>query len=110
MVLLNTTFDGLNVMVSGGGGWFITFVVFVLVIVTIFLLSKNFRQFICGAVVTGLLFGVYSFSRWVGKSAEVGDFNPLKWVGIVGGFIVVSIIVGRLLDKWKVFKDFIKGD
>jgi len=34
----------------------------------------------------------------------------LKWVGIVGGFIVVSIIVGRLLDKWKVFKDFIKGD
>lgn len=107
MVELNSTVNGLN-QVGDASGWLITVLVFLLVVVTIYLLSKNFRQFIHGAIVAGSLFAVYSFSRWIGKSYGAGNYEPLIWTGKVIGFILVSIGIGKMIDKLNLFKLFQK--
>lgn len=82
-----------------------TGVVFIAIIIMIFILSKNIRQFFLGAVVTGITFGIYKLSRWMGVSAAVEhNYKPITWFGYIVGFIVVSIIVGRILQKMSFMK------
>ena len=89
-------------------GWMITTVIFFASLLTIFLLSKNFRQFIYGAFVSGILLLNYKLSRWIGVSTMENNLNPLKWFGFIFGFVIVSIILGRLLQKTKFVKNLEK--
>lgn len=90
---------------SSGFGWLTTAAIFGVVLLTLFILSKNFRQFICGSVVTGVLLINFKFSRWVGVSTIEDNFRPIKWTAYVIGFVMLSIIIGRILAKFKWFKN-----
>jgi len=105
MSTMNAT-TNLNMMasVAPSFGWLITLIIFLSVLGVVFLLSKNFRQFLYGAVVSGILLLNFKFSRWIGVSAVENNFEPLKWVGYTIGFIVSSIIVGRLIQRLKFVK------
>jgi len=83
----------------GGNSWVITVIVFLGIIFTIFFVSKNFRQFIYGAFITIILYGIYSLSRWIGVSTSNQNFEPIKWAGYIAGFILLSILVGKIFDK-----------
>jgi len=109
MVGYNVTSSKLSSMASvcPADGLLITLVLFISAI--IFLLSKNFRQFIYGAVVSGVLILNYKFSRWIVVSAVENNFEPLKWVGYISGFIIVSIVIGRSLQKLKIVKKLEKA-
>ena len=100
--------------VTPGVGLVITIAVFVSVIIVLFLLSKNVRQFMYGAVVSGFLIMNYMFSRQIGQSAVDGNMKPLKWVSCIIGFIIGSIIIGRLIQRLKFVKrwekEIEKGD
>jgi len=111
MPVYNTTSNSLSSVasVSPAFGWLITLGAFIVVLGVIFLLSKNFRQFIYGAIVSGILILNYKFSRWVGVSATENNFEPLKWVGYITGFIIVSIVIGRLLQRLKFVKKWEKA-
>jgi hypothetical protein len=106
MVLQNvsSSMNGLDTVasVSPIAGWMITFGIFIGVLVTIFLLSKNFRQFMYGAFISTVVLINFKFSRWVGKSAFESNFEPLKWVGYIAGFIILSIGLGHIFlrTKW----------
>jgi len=93
---------------SSTSSWWITFAVFIGMLLTIFLFSKNIRQFFYGAIVTGGLFGIYKFSRWIGVSTVENNINPLKWTCYIVGFIAISIIIGRLLQRLKFVKNLEK--
>lgn len=110
MVVMNATINGLNTMANVAPilGWSITLAMFFGVLGVIFLLSKNIRQFIYGSVVSGVLLINFKFSRWIGVSAAESNFEPLKWVSYIIGFIVCSIIIGRLLQKLKVVRNLEK--
>ena len=98
---MNATTNNLNAMasVSPAFSWLITLGIFVLTLGIIFLLSKNFRQFIYGAIISTVLLLNYKFSRWIGVSTIKNNFAPLKWTGYITSFIIVSIIIGRLVQK-----------
>jgi len=95
-------------MGAEANSWLITIIVFFAVLFTIFFLSKNFRRFLYGAVVTGFLLIVYHFSRWIGLSTVRGDIGPVKWTGYVIGFILVSILLGKFVQKTKFVKNLEK--
>lgn len=103
---MNATTNGLSTMasVTPTFGWLITLAIFLGVLGVIFLLSKNFRQFIYGAVISGILLINFKFSRWIGVSAVESNFEPLKWTSYIIGFIVGSIIIGRLIQRFKFVK------
>jgi hypothetical protein len=74
-------------------------------VLMLFLLFKFFRRFLRGGVVVSSLWGLYAVSNWISKQAIVnGDLNPLKFVGKVGAFIVISVIVGALIGRSKKVK------
>lgn len=106
MPIINTTTDSLSTMasVTPALSWLITLFIFLGALGLIFLLSKNFRQFIYGAVVSGILLINFKFSRWIGISAVESNFEPLKWTCYIVGFIVGSIIIGRLIQKFNFVK------
>lgn len=91
---VNATIDitngGLNMMGSSMSSWLITGIVFFVVLLTLFILSKNFRRFLYGAVVSGFLLIDYFLSRWIGASASAGDTEPLKWAARIVGFIKIG--------------------
>jgi len=89
-------------------GWLITIMIFFSILGVIFILSKNFRQFIYGAIFNGILFIIYKFSRWVGVSSVENNFDPLKWTIYIIIFIIGSIIVGRFIQRLKFVKDLEK--
>jgi hypothetical protein len=110
---VNATIDitngGLNMMGSSMSSWLVTIVIFFVVLLTLFILSKNFRRFLYGAVVSGFLLIDYFLSRWIGASASVGDSEPLKWTVVVVGFIIISVIIGKFLEKTAFVKRFEKN-
>lgn len=103
---MNATTSALNSIgtVSSQTGWGVTVSIFLVIFTTIFWLSKNFRQFIYGAVISGILLINYKFSRWVGVSTVENNFKPLESTLFVIGFILSSIIIGKVLLKLKSFK------
>lgn len=110
---VNATIDitngGLNMMGSSMSSWLITGIVFFVVLLTLFILSKNFRRFLYGAVVSGFLLIDYFLSRWIGASASAGDTEPLKWAARIVGFIIISVIIGKFLEKTAFVKRFEKN-
>lgn len=101
MVGQNITTSAMASIPAEGMGWLVTVIVFVVIVGTLFLLSKNFRRFLYGAVVSvaGLL--IYWLSRMIGISAGEHDYVPLSVFGFIVGFIVVSIGLGYFLQKTK---------
>ncbi len=101
----NASADALSDIASISGiGITITAVVFILTLLLLFLFIKNFRRFLIGAGINGVLFGTFLFSRYIGKSTASGNIAPIKWFGYVGGFIILSIIVGIIISKTKIGK------
>lgn len=90
--LSNITGIGSVSLIIGG-------IVFVVILVTLFLLFRNVVRFIFGAVITGVLFGVYRLSAYIGVSADKGNFVPVTWFIYVVSFILGAIIIGYVLDK-----------
>ncbi len=78
--------------------------VFVSVIVVLFLVFKNFRRTFFGAVISLILLGLYKFSAYIGISASNGDYVPVKWYIYVVCFLIISIIIGYILDKFGFMK------
>ena len=103
MTGMNNVTSATSTMASIGpiGGWIITAGIFIAVLVIIFLLSKNFRQFIYGGVISGILLINFKLSRYVGKSTTENNFEPIKWVGYIVGFILLAISLGHLFLKTK---------
>jgi len=88
-------------------GWVTSIGVFIAIILTVFLLSKNFRSFILGSSVTVILIVTYWISRWIGKATAIDrDYVPIKWLGYIIGFIVLSILIGKVLSETKYVKEF----
>ena len=112
MTELNSTINAVGTMGIGnivGWGWTITIIVFVVTIGMLYIFSKNFRQFLYGSIFTagGLL--IYSFSRWIGKSTAIEhNYIPIKWFGYIIGFIIISIIIGKIIQKLPFIKKFEK--
>jgi len=89
-------------------GWMTTIIVFVIVIITIFLISKNIRKIIYGGIISGIILINYKFSRWIGNATIENNYEPIKWFFYVIGFIIVSIIIGFFVQKLKFIQDFEK--
>jgi len=99
---LNATATAISSLPSVSGfGIIIGVIVFISIVLTIFLISKNFRKTLLGSFVTGSLLGIFFFSKWVGSSASQSNLSPFKWTLYVIGFIVVSGIIGHLMSKNK---------
>lgn len=87
-------------------GWLVTTIVFIAILLTVFFLSKNFRQFCYGAVVTTILSLVGLLSRYIGKATGTHDYVPITWFCYIIGFIGLSIVIGTLLQHTKFIKEF----
>lgn len=110
MVGYNATSASLSadIISASNLGWVVTIGIFLGTFVTIFLLSRNVRQFIYGSIISVILIINYKFSRYVGVSTSAGNFGPVKMTLYVFVFIIVSIIIGRLLLKLKFVQDLEK--
>ena len=71
-------------------------------------LFKNFRRTAYGSVISGFLLVVYKISRWIGISTQEQNYVPMRWFVYIVGFIVLSWIIGTILDKTKII-DKIEG-
>jgi len=92
---------GLNaISMTPAFGWAITTAIFIGILGIIYILSKNFRQFLYGAVISTILLINYNISRFVGVTATEGDWIPLKTIGKVIAFIVVSVVIGKWIQKF----------
>ena len=90
--------------------WIITITVFAVTIFIIFALSKNFRRFLYGGVVAGASLLIWMFSRYIGIETTVkNNYEPIKWFMGIVIFIIVSIIIGALIQKLPIIKDFEKS-
>jgi hypothetical protein len=111
---LNATSSSFNVIASINPsllGWMITIAVFIGILATVYLISRNFRQMVLGGIITGVLYCLYKLSRWIGVSASAeNNYIPLSTAGWILGFIVVSIIVGRILMFIPFVKELIEDD
>ena len=114
MPIINDSLYGLGDSASAGIsniGWLITAGVFIATFVILFLIIRNFRRAIYGSVVNAFLVGGYKISRFIGLSAEQGDFEPLKFFGWVAGWVIFAIIFGYIVEwlGWtKKFEDKIR--
>lgn len=100
--MLNATASSVSALQSTGcWGWIIGIVVFIAIGLILFLVSKNFKKTLLGSGITGVLLGMFFFSKWVGASASSSNYSPLKWTAYVVGFLVVSFFIGHLLSKNK---------
>jgi 4-hydroxybenzoate polyprenyltransferase len=98
-VIVNATMAISSVMNASQIGWFVTTLVFIVTFITLILAFKNFRRAMYGAIVSGLLYGMYAFSRWIGVSYASGDKVPSEWFSYIAGFILASIVIGWCMDK-----------
>lgn len=58
---------------------------------------------------SGFLLIDYFLSRWIGTSASAGNTEPLKWAAVVVGFIIISVIIGKFLERTAFIKKFEKN-
>jgi len=83
-------------------GWMVTVIVFVLTILILILVFKNIRRIIYGSIISGIVIGVYHFSRWIGTSTQNKDYVPISWFLYIAGFLICSWLIGLWLDKNKI--------
>jgi hypothetical protein len=106
MVVQNAT-TSINVLssVASVSPWAITTIVFFVILSTLFVLSKNFRHFLYGAVIITVLTVVYKISRYIGVSTAVEhNYIPIKWFIYIVLFIVISIVIGKIITKLPIVK------
>ena len=96
----SSAMSGVSLGSLADNSWLITLGVFAGILFLIFILSKNFRQFIYGAVVSGFLIIVYKVSRWIGVATSIEhNYSPIKIFLAIGVFIILSIVIGKILAK-----------
>jgi hypothetical protein len=106
-VISNVTM-GLSTMdsMSGSMGWFISVIIFLLTTLFLILVVMGFRRIVYGSVALGGLTLVGLFSRWIGKSAQEGDWIPARYYLYVIIFVVLAYIIGVFISKLKFIKEF----
>ena len=57
---------------------------------------------------SALLICIFKFSRYLGKTVEAGDYEPVKWFGFVVVFILSSIVLGKVVLTEKRVKAWFK--
>lgn len=97
---INNTIDGINLITtSSGKGLLISIISFSIIVLTIFFVSKNFRRFIYGALITVVLTVIIFISRYIGEEANIGNSKPFNYLSFIMIFILVSICIGWILQK-----------
>lgn len=97
---INSTTSALsNITGIGSVSLVIGVIVFIVILATLFVLFRNFARFIFGGVVTGILFGIYRLSAYIGVSADKGNFVPVTWFIYIVSFILGAIVIGYIMDK-----------
>ena len=108
--IVNATMNSVTALSSfSSSGWIVTLIVFLGIVGILFLILKNFRRVCYGAIPLGLLLIIFKIARWIGVSTEEGNYTPLTWLGYIFGFIVVSIIIGKFIEKFKFIKKIEKS-
>lgn len=105
--MINATYSSTNaigMIEPVAFGWIVTIIVFVLIIATLFLVSRNIRATFYGAIVTGALGGIFKLSRMTGKMAEAGNTGVFKGILGVVAFLFVSYFIGKFIMQTKWFK------
>ena len=105
---MNVTSSAMASLSPEAVGWLITIMIFLGIILTVFLISKYFRQFLYGAIVSAILLIVYKVSRWIGVETINKNYDPITEFGWVAGFIWISVIIGYFIRKIKAIKDWEK--
>lgn len=78
--------------------------IFVAIIVTIFLISKNFRRLLYGVAVSVPLAAICWCSLSIAKPAGEGNWQPFLWLlGVVIG-VPVMILIGKVTEHLGWFK------
>ena len=108
MTTMNAT-QSISSLSGTAGGWGISIIVFIAIIVLLFILSKNIRQFFYGGIVTVILGTIGWVAKGIGFSASEGDMVPITWFIGIGVFILTSVGIGRLLMKTEFIKRFEGG-
>lgn len=102
-IVTNIT-TGLNGFMDGAAtSWALTIIIFVAILLALFIVSRNIRRFIVGAIITGILYGIYKLSRWISVSTTIeNNYEPIKWFGYIVIFIIVAVIYGKIFSytKW----------
>jgi hypothetical protein len=102
-----TTFNAFNAMSTiPASTWtpLLAVGVFIIIIVTIFLISKNFRRMLYGLAVS-IPLALIGWGSWsIAKPAGEGDWQPFLWLlGIAIG-VPVMILLGKVAEHLKIFK------
>jgi hypothetical protein len=85
-------------------GLFTTVCVVFTTVLLLILVSKNFRNFIYGSVVSICIILLYKFSRYIGVETAKGNIIPITYFAYVAIFIIVSIIIGFIVRKTELVK------
>lgn len=80
-------------------GWIIAGAIFIIIVLSLFFLSKNFKRFIYGlpVMMVGYVIGWHSYKT--GMSAAQGNTGLLKWTVISIIVVAVSILAGTLIER-----------
>jgi ACR3 family arsenite efflux pump ArsB len=82
---------------------------FILIAVMLFCLYKNFRRIVYGLAVLLPAWFLGWISWGLAKTTLDRDMGPLNTLGFIAGGILVSSVVGALLQRTKSFQKFEKG-
>jgi hypothetical protein len=87
-------------------GWMIAGAVFIIIIVSLFCLSKNFKRFIYGLPVIMIAYVIGWHSHKTGMAAARGDMAYLRWTLIVLVVALVSVLAGMLVERTAFMKQW----
>lgn len=106
VIIANVT-NGLTAFMNySSAGWVITMIVFLSIIILLYIIFRNIRRTIYGSVISCVLLIIYKISRWIGISTQEKNYIPIRWFGYIAGFILLSFVIGYILDKLNVLKRF----
>lgn len=99
MAGMNVTESALATIPATSMGWLITIIVIASIVIMLFLVSRNIRRFIAGALVTIGCTLIYWVARWIGSSYGDGDTFPFAMFTWVAGFVVIAWGLGKCMEK-----------